>query len=341
MNLSPSAIASDPNWLPHRYDEEVDAVHFLRLDRSGHRGVTFITDEYLPADAEKIVLRRQDAIAGLKPGAPIHFVFHSAYCCSTLVARALDIEGAAMTLKEPRILNDMIGWKRRGADPARLRQVLGDVLTLLGQPFGPGEALIVKPSNLLNMVGGDMLAMRPDARALLLHAPLPDFLKSIAKKGLWGRLWVRELFISMNDLKAIDLGLGDNDYLDLTDLQIAAAGWLAQHVLFRQLIDRFPERVRSLDSIALLARPEQSIGGLGELFRLDIDAAAVASGPAFNRHSKFDIAFTPEDRVADQRDAGDVHADEIDKVAVWAEAVAAYAGIDIKLPAPLLGTSVQ
>ena len=38
------------------------------------------------------------------------------------------------------------------------------------------------------------MAMRPDARALFLYAPLEAYLASIARKGMWGRLWVRDLF---------------------------------------------------------------------------------------------------------------------------------------------------
>jgi hypothetical protein len=139
------------------------------------------------------------------------------------------------------------------------------------------------------------------------------------------------------DLEVVDLGLDQKRYLDLTDLQIAAAGWLAQHAMFHRIFELYPDRVRSLDSEVFLSRPEEALSALAGLFGLSLDAAAVAAGPGFKRHSKFDSSFSPEDRAADQRDAATLHADEIDKVAVWAEAVAANAGISMTLPAPLLG----
>jgi len=336
----PAAIAADPAWLAHRYDESRDEVHFLRLSRDGHRAVTFITDDYIDADSPRLVLGRRDAVAAAGPAAPLHFIFHSAYCCSTVLARAVDVDGVAMGLKEPMILNDMVGWRRRGAEPRALAAMLDDALTLLARPFSPGEAVVVKPSNILNGLAPAMLGLRPRSNALLLYAPLPDFLRSVARKGLWGRRWVRELFIGQLRDGIVDLGLGEQHYLDLTDLQVAAAGWLAQHDVFARLIGRFgAERVRALDSGTLMARPDEAMARLSDLFGLGLGDRAIGeilAGPAFTSHSKSNAGFSASDRLAEQRDAAETHADEIEKVAIWAEAVAAAAGLSLKLEAPLL-----
>jgi hypothetical protein len=334
------AIAADPDWLAHRYDESQDLIHFVRLTREQHRSVTFITDDYIAAEAPRLVLRRGEVAPAAGPAAPIHFIFHSAYCCSTLLARAVDLDGVSMGLKEPRILNDMIGWRRRGAAPGALAGVLDDVLTLLAQPFSAGEKVVVKPSNVLNALAPALLGARPQSTAILLHAPLPDFLRSIARKGLWGRRWVRELFIGQLRDGMVDLGLGEQHYLDLTDLQVAAAGWLAQHDLFARLVERFgAARVRTLDSATLTERPGEAMSRLSDLFGLGLDAPAIdriLAGPAFTSHSKSNSGFSAADRLAEQRDAAQIHADEIDKVVVWTEAVAAAAGLSMRLEAPLL-----
>ncbi|HEU0098674.1 MAG TPA: hypothetical protein VFQ67_07845 [Allosphingosinicella sp.] len=337
---NPAAVAADPLWLPNRYDESLDLIHFVRLTREEHRSVTFITDEYIRADAPRLALARRDVAAAAGPPGPLHFIFHSAYCCSTVLARAVDIEGVSMGLKEPLILNDLVGWRRRGAEPSALAAALDDVLALLARPFSPGEAVVVKPSNVLNGIAAAMLGARPQSRAILLYAPLPDFLRSIARKGLWGRRWARELFIGQLRDGIVDLGLGEQHYLDLTDLQVAAAGWLAQQEIFNRLIARFGTgRVRALDSAALMARPGAAMTSLSGLFGLGLDEAAVQAvlaGPAFTSHSKSNAGFSAADRDAEQRDAAATHADEIDKVAVWAEAVAAAAGVSLQPEARLL-----
>lgn len=331
-------IAGDPAWLPHRYDETRDEIRFVRAPREAHRAATFLTDEYLPGVATPEVLGRAEALAEAAPAGGVHFIFHSAYCCSTLLARAFDIEGVAMGLKEPQILNDLHGWRGRGGQPARVAEVLDGAMRLLARPFAPGEAIVVKPSNLVNAFAPAMLAMRPEAGALLLYAPLRLYLASIAKKGMWGRLWVRELFVKIARDGMLDYGFSPEEIMRQTDLQIAAIGWLGQHRQFAQLASRLgPGRVRTLDSERLIARPAEALAALGVLFGLALNAAAVAVGPAFTRHSKDGAAFGAEARQAEQLEAAAVHADEVDKVAVWAEAVAAAAGQSLDLPAPLLG----
>ncbi|CAN5643401.1 hypothetical protein BH10PSE14_BH10PSE14_00640 [soil metagenome] len=336
----PSSIAAavhDANWLAHRYDPGNDAVHLLPVPRTAHREATFLTDEYLPAGLEPLVFRRGDAIAAAPPRAPLHFLFHSAFCCSTLLARALDRPGWAMALKEPVILNDIIGWRRRGGQGPDMAEVLDDVLTLMARPFETGEMVFVKPSTAVNGLAAAMLTLRPDACAVLLYAPLRTYLGSIARKGLDGRLWVRTLLMGMLDDKLIDLGFTPRDYLGQTDLQVAAVGWLAHQKLFTQLIARFgTARIRMLDSATLMADPHAAIAAIAALTGKPLDAAtisAIATGPAFNTHSKSGAKFDGNDRAEDLQRASTVHADEIEKVAQWAEVVAAGAEISVAPPA--------
>lgn len=331
-------IVGNAEWLAHRYDPTGDAVHFRHVPRDVHAAVTFLTEEYLPKDAQTIVLRRQDCLDVVEP-APVHFVFHSAYCCSTLVARAFDAAGKAMGLKEPVILNDLVGWRRRGGQTDRVAAVLGDALTLLARPFSAGESVIVKPSNVFNGFASAALGLRPMASALLLYAPLPTFLRSIAKKGMWGRLWVRELFAGQLGDGLVDLGFAPGDYLKLTDLQVAALGWLVQHAMFTRISQRFGPRVATLDSEKLLANPPAALAAMASLFRIPLDdqaIAAIASGRAFSSHSKSGEAYSAKQRDADYAEAGALHADEIEKVGIWAEAVGKNAGVPVRLPNALL-----
>ena len=333
-------VARDPEWLPHRYEEGTDRIHFVRAPREAHRAATFLTDEYLAGAKEPVVMPRREALAAAPEAAPVHFIFHSAYCCSTLLARAFDVEGVAMGLKEPQILNDLQGWRGRGGAPAKIAEALDGSLALLSRPFAKGEAVIVKPSNLVNGLAPAMLAMRPQAKALLLYAPLPLYLASIAKKGMWGRLWVRELFVKIARDGMLDYGFSGEDIMRQTDLQIAAIGWLGQHRQFTALATKLgPERVRTLNSELLIARPAAAVAALGAFYGLAIDAdaaARIAAGPAFTSHSKGGGAFSRDERLAEQKESASVHAEEVEKVALWAEAVANSAGQSFDLPSPLI-----
>ena len=339
--LSVEAIIGDARWLAHRYDPDQDGIHFLKLERADHRVSTFINDEYLPTDRPKIVLRRDESLAAARPIAgPVHFIFHSAFCGSTLLARAFDIEGVSMGLKEPMILQDLVGWRRRGADPRRVAEMIDGSLALLSRPFVTGEATIIKPSNITSPFAGAMLGMRPKARAVLLYAPLRVYLSSIARKQLFGRLWVRELFAGLRTDGLVDLGFDDRQFFGQTDLQIAAAGWLAQKALFSRLAERFGDRVRTLNSERFIAAPHHTVAAVSNLFELgmsDKQIEAAATGPAFTRHSKTGDAFGASERVAEQQSSADIYRDEIEQVMTWATAVAESASIDMAPGQPLLG----
>lgn len=339
MNFDPAIaqIVRDPMWFADRYDPGQDSVHFRYLTRETHRAATFLTDEYLPAVAMPLVVRRGDAMAAATAPAPVHFVFHSAFCCSTVIARAFDLPGIAMGLKEPVILNDLIGWQHRGGTAAAIAPVLDHALSLLARPFNAGEATVIKPSNVANGLAPAMLAMRPEARALMLYAPLRTYLGSVAKKGITGRRWARDLLVKQLREGLHGFGFTTEDYLGQTDLQVAAIGWLAQHGLFAHLARQFgPLRVAALDSEALMADPARAMAALAALFGLSVDVGAIVAGPAFTRHSKLGDGFGADARDAEIAIAAAIHADEIEKVAVWTEKVAESAGLSLDLPAPLL-----
>ena len=328
-------IVNNPNWWPHRYDSTRDAVHFIKASKEDHRSAVFLTDEYLKGASDpKPVDRKFAASTGNQ--VPLHFIFHSAYCCSTLLTRAFDIPGISMGLKEPVILNDMEGSLARGAVQTSWETVSKDLLSLLARPLEAHETIIAKPSSLINNIAPQIMAMRPDSRALFLYAPLEDYLGSIARKGMWGRLWVRDLMIKQLRHNLIHLGLQGDDYLGLTDLQTAAVGWLVQHAIFAHLYEQYgAERLLFLDSVSFMKHPKTALDKLSNHFGLKVSTerlTEIVTGPVFNTHSKTDEDFDMSSREADRNEGEQLHSDEIEKVYIWAQAVADNARIPLNFP---------
>ncbi|WP_432200995.1 hypothetical protein ACRAQ7_01755 [Erythrobacter sp. W53] len=329
------------NW-PHRFDLSTKSLNFIHVPRRLHADCTFITDEHLPSNLP-VTNCAMDAIEQRLPEqpAPVHFVFHSAYCCSTMIARALDLPGIAMGLKEPQILNDLLGASRRGLNGDEFRKALDVSLTLLGRTFQNGETNVVKPSNIANPLAELILELRPDTRALLLYAPIDSYLKSIAKKGMWGRRWVRQVIISTIEDGMLIGGFEGQNLLELTDLQVAAIGWLSQHALFTRLQSRFGEsRIRTLDSVSLLADQSGVMRQLVTHFQLRVpneQFIQMMNGPAFTTHSKdSSVEFDSGKRDQEQADMAEIHGEEIDMVAQWTQAVAQSQGLSLSLPGALL-----
>lgn len=343
MNASLPSIRDvmrSAQWLAHRYDPNHDAFHLLPVPRERHAAIPFLTDEYLGDLGQPLVVRRAEAVEQARAPAPAHFLFHSAYCCSTLLAAAFDRPGVAMGLKEPVLLNDLIGWRHRGAKGPDVARVLDDGLRLLARPFAPGEAVVVKPSNIVNPLIPGIMALRPQARALLLHAPLDAYLASIARKGMWGRLWVRDLFGKLlREGMLAPLGIAPDDYLGLTDIQVAAAGWLAQQRQFQDIAGKLCDRVATLDSETLVERPGDSLAALAGLFDLRLDGSAIdaiVSGPIFARDAKSGAGFAPGQRARAAQQGLSLHGEEVEKVVHWARVLADNGGIAMTLPNSLL-----
>ena len=338
--LEPQTVIADPEWLAHRYLRPSDEVQFRLVSRDLHRTIPFLTDEYLGTSADIARLRFPSTLAAGFPN-PVHFVFHSAFCASTLLTRALDREGMAMGLSEPVILNDIVGLRRRGEiDERGTARLLDGALNMLARPWSPGEPVIVKPSNVVNPLASGLLVLRPDAKAILLFAPLETFLTSVARKGMFCRLWVRELLEGLIREGIADFGFSASDVFRQTDLQCAAIGWLAQHRLFGQLVASYgPSRVRSLSSEALLSAPADVLLAVSRHLDLPLDlelAQAIAEGPVFSRHSKSGNAFNTGDRAIAYEQVRNSHKDEIGMVTAWARAVAGAAGVPFDLGADLM-----
>jgi hypothetical protein len=331
-----SEIWNDGAWLAHRYDASADVFHLRHVSRSAHNAATFLTDEYLGVEPHPIVLSRSEAKATNAENANLHFILHSAFCASTMFANGFDLPGLSMGLKEPVLLNDIVGFRRRGAPPVAVAERLGDALDMLARPFADDLAVVVKPSNIFNALAPASLAMRPSSKAILVHAPLSVFLLSVARKGLWCRLWCRELLEGQIADGIVELGFEPSDFFRQTDLQIAAVGWLAQQRLFHDMTQRFgPERIATLDSERLTADPGKALFAGASHFGLGEHAAANDAHRAFGTHSKFGGSFRTEDRRAEYALAQTAHGDEIEKVLIWAEAVAQSANIPLTLEHPL------
>ena len=321
------SVVSDPQWIPSHWDRS-GTLQFVRIPRERHGDLTFLADEYLgPAQLPTTTV----SIAELLPPAPPrssapHFVFHSAFCCSTLIARALDIPGTALALKEPQILNELADAARAGALNG---EMFGLVMSLLGRAPAPGESIIIKPSNVVNVLA-PALMNNPQSRAVFLYAPLRRFLASVAAKGLWGRRWSRRLYMQLLGDTGLKFGFAEAEQFELSDVQAAALAWLMHHAQGTALLHQYPGRVRTLDSEVFLAKRVEALAALAGHFELDLDreqARTIADGPVFATHSKeLGRKFDPEDSLA-QRPSAAIIDEEIEMVSTWLAHVADHVGI--------------
>lgn len=335
---SPSArdVALDPEWLPHTYDVGGANLTFVNVPREMRSGLMFLSDEHYAGHFQKMAFPANAVAAEVDaaPRAPLHFLFHTSFCCSTLLARAFEIPGVSTALREPDVLINLGNRLIRNDDQSNLQR-LALVLRLLERPAAPGEAVIVKPSNFGNRLIEPILAQRPGTRALLLYSDVGTYLRSLLKRGMFGRIFGRKLFNQMRGWSPLEFGYTQAELFEQTDLQIAALGWLMQIQHFDAMGRAFgPKRVMLLDSASLLADPRASLGRAASLFGLDLDEeriSGIVAGPAFSKHSKFsEQDYGAEARERDHDAVIDAHSEELGMVVKWVEAVAAELGVPLR-----------
>lgn len=327
-------IVLDPDWLPHTFDVEGVNLAFVHVPDAARGELMFLSDEHFAGDFEKVTIPAAAIAAeiGEASRAPIHFIFHTGFCGSTLLAGALDLPGTRV-LKEPDVLINLANRMIRSDDQAN-RQRLELVLRLLQRPGRPGKPVIVKPTNFANRLLENVLAQRPQSKTVLLYSDVETFLRSLLKRGMFGRIFGRKLLAQLRSWSPLDFGYGPDELLQLTDVQAAALAWLMQIHHFDAIARAFGDRVSLLDSPALLADPAAAIDRAQTLFGLGLDrneVEAIASGPVFSKHSKFaDRDYSPEAREKEHQAASAAYSEELEMVVKWIEAVAAQVGAPLK-----------
>jgi len=324
-----TTYVQDPTWLPHAYDARRDTLVFAHLPRETQREMVFLDPRFMPpgAQSEPAPIAELGADVVRHQAGPLHFIFHTGFCCSTLLARALDIPGVSMGIKEPSVLASFAQyWSNSRRAPGAL-EALTITLNLLSRPLMRGEAQIVKPSTVVNHIIPQLLHARPDAKAIVLFSSLDSFLRAIARRGLDGRIFARELFHQFAPVIPLDAGFDDEDPVLLADLQIAAQAWLMQASFMDALAKRFgTSRVRVLNADTLLQNPMGALSAVGAFFNLGLTpeiARAVAEGPVFQEHAKEPgRPFNADAQRAQHIETGALHGEELMRTKDWARALA-------------------
>lgn len=322
-----STLSRDPEWLPHRIDPGAGTLQFLHIPRGALSAPQFLADRTpaTPADAAQLPL---GALAALQPETgPLHFLFHTAFCRSTLLVRALDIPGVATGLSEPGILVSLTNMGEAG------HPLIKPMLDLLARRHPGGEAaVVVKPTNHANRLIPALLDTRPDAKAVLMTNPLPAFLAAVVRKGMMGRRWGRQLYLEMMSYAGMDLGMDAREQFAMTDLQAAGLAWFLNQRYFAMLLDRYPDRLRTLDGDVFNARRADTITAIASLFELPLDAAqaaGVVEGPVFSTHAKRGGDFSATEAMDSERAQSPLVEEEIAQVGQWVELIARQAGLAV------------
>ena len=155
----PDHLTDNSEWLVQAVDPRARLARLVRMTDASYRDASFLDDRFLLHKPETRLCGLEALLAAstevMDP--PAGWIFHTAFCASTLLATCLDHERQTLVLREPAVLSRLAAFERRAGisgDAAARRRVLA----LTERSYG-AERVVVKPSNYANALLGSVLGL--------------------------------------------------------------------------------------------------------------------------------------------------------------------------------------
>ncbi len=343
-NLRPADILGDPAWFLERVVPQLDAAVFTRTTRQSVSETVFLDHRWKRDGASNVTLPLGALRAYAGRDRPA-MIWHTAFCCSTLIADMLDAPGACMALKEPGVLLDLAAARRAGS-PIADDRLAEAVFARLARSPTPGERVVIKPSNGANA----LIGVDTGGQALMLYSTCRDFVLAVVaglpahNGGEERRRFARTLMLDRATSLRPNIPWRLFDLSVMTDLQIAALLWHAQVMEFRTAARQSgPGRVRSLDCADFLADPHRALTAIDDFLALGLGPArieAAVSGEKLARHAKTPgMAFNSAKRDRDMAAAAEALGPVLDAVVAWSYQVCPATLPGDPVGAPLLAVA--
>jgi hypothetical protein len=309
------SVDASPDLFPARIQFAEDKAYFVKMSPQWYRDSVFLDPARIKGTyVIEANLQWTKTIAQTTPLRPIGFIFHTAFCGSTLMAQALDALFDCLPLREPEALGNLLFYIRSPKVPDR--QWLERVTRLLSRSYQPEQYVVVKANDNANPLMIDLLAWRGDLPILFMYTPLSEFLAGCLKADN-RRAWIRQRFNAVRS-NAQDL-LTTNNPLDLDDNafgEMAAVYWSYNIALYYRARQRAATRLRSLDFNQMLAHPLQAIEACASLLGLrskaDVDVNNEIN-KLFGVYSKnANFKYSPQQRNKDIQQVLDEHRDHLE-----------------------------
>ncbi|HEY3637556.1 MAG TPA: hypothetical protein VGK90_05335 [Rhizomicrobium sp.] len=332
-------VIADPSWFAEGFDPRSGEFLFVKTNREQLAAQAFLDWRWDRASAPRLRLART-ALPALRMGhPPPRLIWHTGFCCSTLIAKSLDRPGVNLSLCEPQLLVDVAEAQRIERAPQRAdSDITHAAFALLSRPQSAGERVTIKSSPAANRLLRTAGSTGP---SLFLYSDCRSFLISIVKMGEDGRKYARRLFLALLADGHAQAQWPAPQLLSLSDLELAALVWHMQIAEFRRAWPTFaPDRAASLDCDALLAEPEECLHRLDSFFSLGIGGdhlKQVVAGPLFRRNAKTgEDAFDADRRsIAHERIAQGL-GNNLARIVAQSYEICRTTPRNTPLPAPLL-----
>jgi hypothetical protein len=260
------ALFSSPEYFPLRLNYIERTIDFVRLSIQDYQRLAFLDHREVCGEVYQASL---DSLLSAQARinrviAPIHYVLHTAHCCSTLLARCLEQIPSCFVLKEPFVLTQLV-WMHQRLNPEYLEVSVSEeewhsllelILALLSRTYQPDQTVIIKVNDVCNPLGQSFLKRDIRSRILFTYNSLPEFLLAVLKSPV-RREWLRDRALPiwkegprLSELAAVELD-------QLSDTEYGAYLWLENVWGYEQLLSWAGQtRVEAINGCTLAENPQ-------------------------------------------------------------------------------------
>jgi len=305
MDAALESFATNPELFPARINFFQQKAWFVKMSPRWYRESVFLDPARIQGtcvveiELERLQQMTQDII-----WQPSAFIFHTAFCGSTLMTKALDAIFDCLPLREPEVLGNLLTYTNsqeiEQEDPAWLDRIL----RLLCRRYKPDQTTVIKANDHSNPLMVKLLECPHDIPVLFMYTSLDEFVVACLKENNRCE-WVRSRYKHVSahlpstlTLPAGGLSIDDDDYA-----QMAAVYWCFNIALYQQAWQRYPDKLRSLDINIMLAQPRKSVEACGHLFGLklldDIDVDKKINNLLGVYSKNNQLNYSPQQRIDD------------------------------------------
>jgi hypothetical protein len=321
MNTMQELFAS-PDFFPMKIDVSRKIVSFVRMSRNTYRDSVFLDGRTKYLGAKSYEARLDDllfmAASSPKPTARVHFILHTTFCCSTLLARYFELAPSCFVLKEPGLLTQLALLE---SVPRHEWNGLFDLcMRLLTRTYEADQLVVIKPHEPCNILGDQFLDHSRANTISFVMTALRQFVLAILKSD-FRRKWVRTRIPFAGNASG-NPALMNIDPRSLTDSEAAAYLWLVNRYLCEKLVHSQPARVLRIDGEYLAQSPEPILRSVFELCTLPEPALteSLSCDQPMSRYSK-DVsrAYDGRSRQEEMTSLEARFGTEADAACKWAE----------------------
>lgn len=308
------SVTHSPDLFPARIQFADDKAYFVKMSPQWYRESVFLDPARIKGTyVIETNLQWTKTIAQTTPMRPIGFIFHTAFCGSTLMAQALDALFDCLPVREPEILGNLLFYLRSPnvSDHLWLEQVT----RLLSRSYQPKQNVVVKANDNANPLMADLLTWRNALPIVFMYTPLSEFLAGCLKADN-RREWIRQRFNAVQS-NVPDL-LHINNPLEVEDNafgKMAAVYWSYNIALYYRARQSASTHLRSLDFNQMLAQPLQAIEACANLLGLHSKTGVDKNSEinklfgVYSKNSNF--KYSPQQRNEDIQRVLDDHCDHL------------------------------